>query len=195
MEKIGKFIVSVIGGISYPGIIFLMFLESSFFPFPSEVVIPPAGYLAQKGLMKIEIIILSGVLGSLLGALFNYFIAVKFGRLFILKYGKYFGISKKRYEKAEYFFKKHGEISTFVGRLLPLIRQYISFPAGLAKMNLVNFSIFTSLGASIWVSILTYIGYIAGKNEELIKLYLHKSLIYIIIFSIITTLIYIKLKK
>ncbi len=150
----------------YPGIIMLMFYRKYFIPLPSELVIPPAGYLISKQQMTWTGVILSGTVGSLLGALFNYYIAVYLGRPFILRYGKYFGITEKRFKKGELFFLRHGNISTFIGRLILGVRHYISFPAGLAKMNLKKFCFYTSLGAGIWVGILAYIGYFVGNNQE-----------------------------
>lgn len=167
-----NFLVETIGSLGYFGIFFLMFLESTVFPIPSEVVMIPAGYLAYKGEMNIYIVILLGILGSLGGALFNYFFALKFGRTFLLKYGKYFFVSHESIEKTEKFFKNHGHISTFSGRLIPGLRHYISLPAGLAKMNLFVFCLYTSLGAALWVTILTVLGYYLGDNQELIKEYL-----------------------
>lgn len=162
MADIVNFVVDIVGNLGYIGIFFMMFLESSFFPFPSEVVMIPAGYLAYKGEMNIYIAIFMGILGSLVGALFNYILALKFGRTFVLKFGKYFFFNESSMEKMEIFFKNHGEISTFVGRLIPAVRQYISLPAGLAKMNLTKFCFYTSFGAGIWVIILTIIGYYVG---------------------------------
>lgn len=150
----------------YPGIILLMFIESTFIPLPSELVIPPAGYLISQDEMDWTGVILSGTAGSLLGALFNYAIAVYLGRPFILKYGRYFGIPKKHFIKGENFFLRHGNISTFVGRLILGLRHYISFPAGLARMNLRRFCFYTAFGAGIWVWVLAYIGYFVGNNKE-----------------------------
>lgn len=161
-----SWLVDVIGSMGYAGIAFLMFIESTFIPLPSELVIPPAGYLISQKEMHWGGVLISGTAGSLLGALFNYAIAVYFGRPFILRYGKYFGISKNRFEKGEQFFRTHGSISTFVGRLILGIRHYISFPAGLAGMDLKKFCLYTSLGAGIWVGILAYIGYFVGNNRE-----------------------------
>ena len=112
--------------------------------------------------MNAIIAVIMGILGSLAGALFNYFLALKFGRIFVLKFGKYFFFSEKTMNQMEAFFKAHGEISTFIGRLIPAVRQYISLPAGLARMNLAKFSFYTSLGAGIWVIILTILGYNIG---------------------------------
>ncbi len=176
IEEIVQWLVQTIGHFGYIGIVILMFLESTFFPFPSEVVVPPAGYLASQGTMNIWLVIVAGTGGSLLGAMFNYWLAILFGRIFFLKLGKYFLVSEKSLHKSEIFFDKHGHISTFIGRLLPGIRQYISLPAGLAKMNFGLFCLFTSLGAGIWVVILAAVGYLFGQNQELVADKIHQIL-------------------
>jgi membrane protein DedA with SNARE-associated domain len=177
LQTIVDWLVQTIGQLGYTGIAGLMFLESSFFPFPSEVVIPPAGYLASQQAMNLWLVILAGTAGSLFGALFNYWLALKLGRPFLLKYGKYFFIKEKTLHQADDFFARHGHISTFIARLLPGIRQYISLPAGLARMNLVLFCLFTSLGAGIWVVVLALLGFIFGQNQELISRQLHTILL------------------
>ena len=166
-------LADTVGQWGYPGIIILMAMESSFFPFPSELVIPPAAYLAAGGRMNIGMVILCGTLGSLVGALFNYWLALAYGRPFFEKYGRYLLVSSCSLEKADRFFKRHGQLSTFVGRLLPGIRQYISLPAGLARMNIFAFSAATVLGAGIWVLVLAANGYWFGRNEELVLQNLH----------------------
>jgi len=196
LHDIVNFVVDTVGSLGYIGIFIMMFLESSFFPFPSEVVMIPAGYLAYKGEMNIYIVVFSGIAGSLTGALLNYFLAVKFGRAFLIKYGKYFFIKEETISKMEDFFKSHGHISTFSGRLIPAVRQYISFPAGLARMNLFRFSFYTTLGASIWVVILTLLGYYLGDNEVLVKEYLRYIIVSILIcLAIIGFWYYSKIKK
>ncbi|CAI8214625.1 MAG: Inner membrane protein YqjA [Arcobacter lacus] len=196
LTDIVNFVVDTVGALGYVGIFLMMFLESSFFPFPSEVVMVPAGYLAYKGEMNIYLVVIFGILGSLAGALFNYFLAIKLGRKFLVKYGKYFFIKEETITKMENFFKDHGHISTFSGRLIPAVRQYISFPAGLAKMNIYTFSFYTSLGAGIWVIILTLLGYFIGGNEELIKEYIRIIIVAILIsLVIIGYLYYRKVKK
>jgi len=144
----------------------MMFLESSFFPFPSEVAMIPAGYLAHEGKMNLFAAWAVGTVGSLAGAAFNYYLCYFFGRELALKYGKYVGITEEKMRKFEAFFNKHGEISTFNCRLIPGIRQYISLPAGLAKMNMFKFCLFTALGAGIWVVILLGVGYFLGTNYD-----------------------------
>lgn len=173
LSALTSWLVDVIGSMGYTGIVSLMFLESSFFPFPSEVVMPPAGYLAWKGEMSLPLVLIAGIAGSLLGALFNYWLAVKLGRPLLIRYGKYFFISQETIDKADRFFQKHGHISTFVCRLLPGIRQYVSLPAGLARMPMKPFCLYTGLGAGIWVSVLTIAGYLLGEHQELLKEYLH----------------------
>jgi membrane protein DedA with SNARE-associated domain len=190
-----KFIVETVGSLGYIGIFIMMFLESTVFPIPSEVVMIPAGYLAHKGEMNIYIVIILGALGSLCGALFNYYFALKFGRAFLMKYGKYFFVSHETIEKTEVFFKDHGHISTFSGRLIPGLRHYISLPAGLARMNLFVFCLYTTLGATIWVIILTVLGYYIGDNEALVKEYLRYLIIGLLVFLTLLGLWYYKKVK
>lgn len=166
MQEIFNFIIETASAWGYLGIIILMTLESCFIPFPSEVVMIPAGYLAHKGELNLSLCILSGILGSILGALINYYLCFFWGRDFILRYERFFGITEKKFAKFEDFFNKHGEFSTFVCRLLPGIRQYISMPAGLAKMKLINFVVFTAAGSGIWVSILVFLGYFWEKMKN-----------------------------
>jgi len=191
IHEIAQFITDQIFDMGYLGIFLLMLIESSFIPFPSEIVLVPAGYLASKGDMDISLILFSSLLGSIGGALINYFGALYVGRKFLLRYGKYILISEKTLSKMELFFKKHGAISTFSGRLIPGIRQLISIPAGLSKMDLKVFILYTSLGALVWSIILVTLGYIIGENQELIKEYL--SLIVTITLACVTiiTAIYI----
>ena len=166
----------------------MMAIESSFIPFPSEIVLIPAGYIASKGEMSIEMIMLSGVVGSLVGAFINYYLAFFVGRPLLVKYGKYIFIQEHTLIKMEKFFAKHGHISTFIGRLIPGIRQLISIPAGLSKMNQSQFFLFTTLGASIWALVLVLLGYFLGENEALIHKYLQEitfvtlSLLFILSF-------------
>ena len=194
-SEIVKFIVDSVSGMGYPGIFLMMLLESSFFPFPSEVVMIPAGYLASKGEMNIIVVILSGIGGSLAGALLNYYLALWAGRKFLLKYGKYMLIHERTIFKMEQFFEKHGHISTFSGRLLPGIRQYISLPAGIAKMDLKQFMFFTSLGAGIWVVILTLLGYFLGENEALVKTYLTQIVAAVLIGLAVMATLYVLVKR
>lgn len=181
LKELAQDLVDLIFDWGYLGIFLLMTVESSFIPFPSEIVLIPAGYLASKGDMNIGMIMFSGLGGSMVGAFINYYLALLLGRKILRKYGKYFFINENAIEKMDNYFEKHGHISTFIGRLLPGIRQLISIPAGLARMNLVVFSIYTALGASIWAFILVMLGYAIGENQELIDAYLKQITIIVFI--------------
>lgn len=185
-----NFIVSIVGQWGYVGIFCMMFLESSFFPFPSEIVMIPAGYLASKGEMNIVLVFMAGTIGSLAGALFNYYLCYFFGRGLIEKYGKFVGITPLKMTKFETFFVKHGEISTFNCRLIPGIRQYISLPAGLSKMNIFRFCLFTALGAGVWVAVLIGVGYFLGGNEELVSTGLKEITIVLLIVVMLIFAVY-----
>lgn len=187
------------GSIGYLGIIFLMAIESSFIPFPSEVVIPPAAYLAAQGQLNIIFVILSGIIGSLIGALINYYLALTLGRKVVYsltesKYAKYFLINTIKMEYAEKFFLQYGNLSTFIGRLVPAVRQLVSIPAGFSKMNLKNFIFFTFLGSSLWIIILAILGYVFGANTELLSRYYSEIKIFFIIIPIVL-IIYFLIKK
>jgi len=195
MEEIILWLVKVIGDMGYVGILLLMAMESSLFPVPSELVVPPAGYLASQGQMNIWLVIFFATLGSLIGALFNYAIAYYLGRPWILRYGKYFLIPPEKFAKVESFFLKHGEISTFTGRLIIVVRHLISLPAGLSKMDLKRFTVFTLVGSFIWVSILAYIGFIVGNNMDLVKSYYKQAVIGLVVIMAIILAVYIIWQK
>lgn len=176
-------LLETIGSMGYPGIFLLMAMESSIIPIPSELVMPPAGYLIHQGGMHWLPTIFSGAFGSLAGAYANYYAAHYLGRPLILKYGRYVLIPPDKFQRVEAFFLQHGEISTFIGRLLPVVRHLISIPAGVAGMNHLRFSLYTLLGASLWCSILTWIGYAIGQNQELVMAWSHRALVWVILAS------------
>jgi membrane protein DedA with SNARE-associated domain len=177
--------LEIIKDYGYIGIFILMTLESTVFPIPSEIVMIPAGYMAYEGHLDATLCVIAGTAGSIAGATINYVISRKYGRSFLWKYGHYFLLPRRRLAQMDYFFRKHGEISTFIGRLLPVARHYISIPAGIAKMNFRKFVIFTALGASIWMVVLTALGYFIGNNMDLIKEYTHIFAVVIIVFAVI----------
>lgn len=154
--------------IGYLGTFIWMAIESSFIPWPSELLLIPQGALAAQGKMSIPLIFIAGLLGSVAGALINYFLALYLGRktikLLVSKYGSIFFINKEKIKKSDVYFEKHGEVTTFIGRFIPGIRQLISIPAGFSRMNLFKFCLFTALGAGIWVLVLIYIGYFFGSD-------------------------------
>lgn len=195
MHELITWLVTTIGALGYPGIFILMAMESSVIPIPSELVMPSAGYLAQQGQMNAVIAILCGTAGSLIGAYVNYLTAHYLGRPLLLKYGKYVWITDEKFAKVERFFTNHGEVSTFVGRLLPVVRHLISLPAGLAGMSHLKFSLYTLAGAGIWVTILTYIGYFIGMNRDLIMRYSHHALIGAIVLSTLIIAVYVRVHR
>lgn len=167
----------VVDNASYLLVFALMVVESSFIPFPSEVVVPPAAYLAcTKGDMNVFVVVLVATAGAIVGALINYYLSMWIGRPIVYafansKFGHACLIDKEKVEKAESYFDKHGAVSTFVGRLIPAVRQLISIPAGLARMNLGVFVIFTGLGAMVWNGVLAGLGYWLGKTVPLDMLF------------------------
>ena len=174
---------------NYTNITLLMTVESSFIPFPSEIVIPPAAYVASKpeSDLNIFLVVLFGTLGAIIGALINYYLALWLGRPIIYKFadsklGHLLLLSSDKIKKAEDYFNDHGKVSTFIGRLVPGIRQLISIPAGLAKMNLGSFILYTTLGAGIWNTILAFIGYLAHGQADLINKYSHELSVIVLAF-------------
>lgn len=184
LAEMAQWLVDIIFDMGYWGIFLLMGIESSFVPFPSEIILIPAGYLAAKGDMNVIMVFIASLGGSLTGALINYYGALWIGRSVLESYGKYFFIKPAALHKMDDFFEKHGHISTFTGRLIPGIRQLISIPAGLTRMDMKTFLLYTSLGAGIWSIILIALGYSIGENEELIKEYLHQ-ITYIVVVSML----------
>lgn len=176
-------VVELVETLGYFGIFIMTFIESTFVPIPAEVTLIPAGYLVQKGDMSFSLVLLTSVLGTLGGALFNYYIAYHFGRRLFVSYGKYFLMNEEKLIQIEVFFKNHGAISTFTGRLLPGIKHFISFPAGLAKMDPKLFALYTAAGGFIWCLVLITLGYAIGGNETLITKYL-KQINIVIVLSI-----------
>ena len=168
LDSFIQWLLDLFRGMGYPGIVVLMAVESSILPLPSELVMPPAGYLAAKGEMTFVVAIACGVLGSILGALANYGLAHWLGRAFFLRLGKYVLITERALDRSERYFADHGEISTFLGRMLPVVRHLISIPAGVARMHLGRFVVFTGLGALVWCTILTWIGWFIGSREDVI---------------------------
>ncbi|MDP9140630.1 MAG: DedA family protein [Pseudomonadota bacterium] len=164
MEAFGVWLQGVLQHLGYVEIIWLMAMESSLFPVPSELVMIPAGYLAAKGTLNPFYATLAGGLGSLLGASVNYVLGRYVGRAFLLKYGRYLLINEAKYHEAEALFLRNAKLATFVGRFIPVIRHLISLPAGVFGMGLLPFALLTSLGATIWCGVLVSLGYFFGES-------------------------------
>lgn len=199
MHHIVDIILGLIWEIGYAWIFLMMVVESSFIPFPSEVAMIPAGYLSALWEMNIFIALFFGTLGAVAWATLNYYIGMKYGsvivRNLIHKYGKYIFLKEYHYQKSEEYFSSHGTITTLVGRFIPAIRQLISIPAGIFKMNYGLFVLLTSIGAGLWNSILIWIGYFAGKNDDLVKKLLSEAFLLILVILWTIIMIYVAYVK
>ena len=201
---------------NYASITALMTIESSFIPFPSEVVIPPAVYVASEPTsalcatgnypVDVALIVLFGTVGAMLGAVINYLLSMWLGRPIIYKFadsrvGHLLLLSSEKVQKAENYFNDHGKVSTFIGRLIPGIRQLISIPAGLAKMHFGQFLLYTFLGAFIWNTVLALLGYIAHGQADLINQYSHElsiiilALVGAVVIYYVGKIVYKRIKK
>lgn len=163
LEALATWLTDTVLQLGYPGIALLMAVESSAIPFPSEIVMPPAGYNVALGRMSFPIVVAAGIVGSLGGALINYGAARWFDRV-LRRHGRWLLVQPAALDRAEAFFRRHGEVSTFLGRLVPVVRQLISIPAGMARMRLARFATYTALGAGLWCLILTWIGWAVGRR-------------------------------
>jgi membrane protein DedA with SNARE-associated domain len=198
MESITSIMVNInllLEHYNYLIIFILMALESSFIPFPSEIVMIPAGYLVSQGKISFIYSLLSSIAGCVFGAFINYYLANFLGIKMIKKYGKYFFLPEEKFFKIQKFFRNHGSISTFSGRLIPGIRQLISIPAGLSHMDLTKFTFYTAAGSGIWSFILLIMGFVFGQNQELIMENMRMIILFTMIFVLITILLYIRYKK
>lgn len=178
--------------LNYGTVALLMTVESSFIPFPSELVVPPAAYKAlqpDSGL-NIVMIVVAATIGAMIGAFINYYLAKFLGRPIIYKFvdsriGHFFLLDSQKVEKAEQFFRDHGAISTLVGRFIPVIRQLISIPAGIAGMKLLPFTVFTAIGAVIWNIILAVLGYVAHGQKDIIQAYSHELSLGLVVLGVL----------
>lgn len=188
-------IVEFVATWGYTGIFVMMFVESSFVPFPSEIAMIPAGYLASQERMSATLAVLAGVGGSLGGAFLNYQLALRLGLPILERVGRYFFLKPESFEAAERYFDTHGEVTTFIARLIPGIRQLISVPAGLARMNLPRFFLYTGLGAGLWSTILVMVGYIAGEHEDMWRPLLGKTTGWVLIALVLVIGVYVHVHR
>ncbi len=193
LHQFGDIAINWINSIGYWGILLGMILESACIPLPSEVIMPFGGYLVSTGHLNMIGVILIGTLGNIIGSLIAYAIGHWGGKKFIDRFGKYIFLSKKHLESAEKWFDKRGEITVFASRILPAIRTFISLPAGIARMSLSKFLIYTAIGSVIWTGILTYVGYILGDNWKNIQNILH-PIAYLVVGILLVILVYLIVK-
>ncbi|MBI5745394.1 MAG: DedA family protein [Nitrospirae bacterium] len=190
ITKISLFILFSISSFGYAGIIVMMAIESASIPLPSEIIMPFAGYLAGRGDFNLVLVALSGAFGCLVGSMAAYMAGKYGGRPWIERYGRYLLISRRDLERAEGWFSRYGELIIFFSRLLPVVRTFISLPAGVARMNVLRFAVYTFLGSIPWCFGLAYIGAVLGENWHMLEGYFHKFDI-LIGMGILGTIIYI----
>jgi len=194
LDQITQFIISTISNSGYFGIFLLMIAESALIPIPSEIIMPFSGYLVSTEKFDLGLVILAGSLGNLVGSLIAYYVGLKLGREIILRYGKYIFLKKSHLDFTESYFSRFGDKSTFVGRLLPAVRTYISLPAGLAKMDVKKFVFYTFIGSVIWNSVLTFVGIKLGENWNSIQKYTHYFDVIVIIGVIVVIVFFVMIK-
>jgi len=193
IEPFTEFILSLISAFGYPGIVVLMTLESAGMPVPSEVVMPFAGFLVYQGQMSLLSATLAGTLGNLIGSVIAYYIGMYGGRAFIFKYGRYVLVKKSHLHHAEQWFAKYGEKAVLLGRVLPVIRTFISFPAGMAEMDIKRFVRDTIIGSLPWCFILTYAGVVLREHwKDLLNLF--HAFDFVIVVSAVAVLAWFFLK-
>ena len=177
LEILSGIIVATISWLGYPGVVLLMAIESACIPLPSEIIMPFSGYLVSTGQMNLWLVALAGAVGCVLGSLVAYWVGSKGGRPLIEKYGRYVLVSSHDLDMADRWFASHGEIIVFVSRLLPAIRTFIAFPAGIARMNLKRFVIYTFAGSLPWCLGLAYVGQKLGQKwnqDDTLKTWFHR---------------------
>ena len=175
IAAVATWIIGIISSMGYGGVVLLMAIESACIPLPSEIIMPFAGYLVSKGEMTLFGIAMAGAIGCVVGSIPAYYLGLFGGRPLAEKYGKYVLISKRDLDMADRWFATHGEIIIFIARLLPGVRTFIAFPAGMARMNMPRFIVYTFVGSVIWCWALGYIGMKAGENWEQLSVYFHQS--------------------
>lgn len=171
---IATWIISVISTMGYGGIVLLMAIESACVPLPSEIIMPFAGFLVFKGELTLSLVALAGAIGCVIGSIPAYYVGMYGGRPLAEKYGKYILLSKNDLDTADKLFIKYGEIIIFIARLLPAVRTFIAFPAGVARMNMSKFIIYTFIGSLIWCWLLAYAGMKLGERWESLEIYFHE---------------------
>jgi membrane protein DedA with SNARE-associated domain len=187
LRPLAEFITSVISSLGYGGIFFLMILESALIPIPSEIIMPFSGFLVSSGKLGSVGVILAGSLGNLVGSVITYYLGIRLGRAFLIKYGKYILFRVHHLVWTEQLFQKYGDKISFVGRLLPGVRTYISLPAGIGKSNFIRFVVYTLVGSIIWNSLLTYGGIQLGRSWQHIDKYSG----YLDIIAVVATAVFI----
>jgi membrane protein DedA with SNARE-associated domain len=174
LAALGSFIIGVLSSLGYLGVVLLMAIESACIPLPSELIMPFAGYLVFKGTLSLWGVTLAGAVGCVVGSLVAYYIGLWGGRPLVMKYGRYLLISHYDVDLADRWFARHGDITILVGRLLPVVRTFIAFPAGVARMPLLKFVVYTFVGSLIWCWALAWLGRTLGEHWDTLGTYFHR---------------------
>jgi len=194
-ESLTNYLLSLMGQLDYLAIFVLMAAESSILPVPSELVMTPAGYLVATGHLNFWLTLLAGNLGSVAGSVGSYYLALWMGRPLLLRFGRYFLINEQHLDQAERFVRNHGEISIFSGRFVPGIRHLISMPAGMARMPLGRFVLYTFLGAGLWNAVLQVLGYLIGDHQDWMKAHWPWIVGGALVFAATTVAVYVYLHR
>ncbi len=173
VEQLGRFVIAVISTFGYTGILITMAIESACIPLPSEIIMPFSGYLVSTGQFSMLGVTLAGAVGNVLGSIVAYYAGVWGGRPFVERYGRYFLVSKHDLDVADRWFLKYGDVAVLISRLLPVVRTFISLPAGIARMNVTKFVVYTFVGALPWCYVLAYIGLVMGERWNQLRAYFH----------------------
>lgn len=173
IAELGRFVVAMISKFGYTGILITMAIESACIPLPSEIIMPFSGYLVSTGQFSMVGVTMAGAIGNVLGSLVAYYVGVWGGRPFVERYGPYFLVSRRDLERADRWFLKYGEAAVLLSRMLPVVRTFISLPAGIVRMNVPKFIVFSFIGAVPWCYLLAYIGLKLGERWNGLREYFH----------------------
>jgi membrane protein DedA with SNARE-associated domain len=191
IAAVALWIMGVISSLGYGGIVLLMAIESACIPLPSEIIMPFAGFLVFKGELLLWGVALAGAVGCVLGSIPAYYLGMYGGRPLVEKYGKWVLISHHDLRLADRWFEKYGEVIIFIGRLLPAVRTFIAFPAGVARMNMTKFIVYTFVGSLIWCWLLAYAGMKTGQHWESLKVYFHEFHIVLVVIGVVFVVWYV----
>ncbi len=194
LTYLGQLVIHLISSLGYAGVFFAMAIESACIPLPSEIILPFTGYMVFTGDFGFWPAVIAATLGNLFGALVAYYVGVWGGRPFLKRYGRYFFINERELAWTERLFERHGEVTVFVGRILPVVRTFISLPAGIARMNPLKMATYTVIGAFLWCTLLIFVGQKLGQNWDSLKPYFHRADV-VVGGAIVLVIIYVLWKR
>ncbi|MGO9450219.1 MAG: DedA family protein [Candidatus Binataceae bacterium] len=197
LNVVSAFIIATISSLGYAGVILMMAIESACIPLPSEIIMPFSGYLVHTGRFELQLVAIAGAIGCLLGSYVAYYVGASGGRWFLLHYGRWVLIAPHEIEIADWFFQRWGGPAVFFSRLLPVVRTFIAFPAGVSRMPIVPFTVYTLIGSYLWCLALAFAGMKLGQHWEELAPYFHRfdNVIAILIVAAAAALIYNRLRS